>query len=93
MVTKVKPQIHMDDNIVRDAELEEMLEERQSLKEQVSGYRKKDKDVKAKLAPMEEQMPFRCGRFLVSLGKVQPREVSFEINGGTRITIKTIHED
>jgi hypothetical protein len=93
MVTKVKQQIHMEENIVNSPELEWMLEVRQSLKENVSDYRKKDKEVKAKLAPMEEKMPLRCGRFVVSLEKVQPREVSFEINGGTRITIKPVSED
>ena len=46
--TKEKAQIHMEDVIVNDPELESLLEKRQELKEEASKYTKADKEAKNK---------------------------------------------
>ena len=88
--TKARPQIHMDDKIVEDAELERLLEERQALKESVSSYRKADQAAKDKIRSMETQTPYRVGRFIISKQAVPAKSVAFETTEGSRFTIKTI---
>ena len=92
VVTKTKAQIGMDDNWVKDEDLEKLLEEREELKKSSSSFRKTDKDARAKIANYEEKMPFRCGRFIISSKSVTPRSVEFEITGGSRVNIKTADE-
>jgi len=38
MVTKTKPQIHFEDKIIQNPELEKLLEERYELKKAAAGY-------------------------------------------------------
>lgn len=92
MVTKVAAQIHMDDNIVENAELEELLEARQELKESVSEYRKADKSAKDKIRSIEAPTPFRVGRFLISKRDIPAKSVSFETTEGSGFTIKIAGE-
>lgn len=93
MVTKVRPQIHMEDTIIEDKELLELLERRQSLKVGATNYRKADKEAKGKVSAMQDKMPFRVGRFIIKKQPVSSRSVSFEVNEGTRISIKLIGDE
>lgn len=93
MVTaaRSRPQIHMEDKIVNDPELEQMLEDRQELKQAQAEYRKKDKEVKAKLASVET--PCRIGRFFISKSTTPPRSVAFDTSGSVRYSIKLAGEE
>lgn len=91
--TRARPQIHMDDNIVENPELEKLLEERQELKESVSEYKKADKAAKDKIRSIEEPTPYRVGRFIISKQAVPAKSIAFETTEGSRVTIKTISED
>ena len=53
MATKKQAQIHMDDQIVNDPELESLLEERQELKVNVSEYIKVNKKAQEKICKIE----------------------------------------
>jgi len=88
--TKARPQIHMDDTIVENPELEKLLEERQALKESVASYRKADKAAKDKIRSLETPTPYRVGRFIISKQAVPAKSVAFETTEGSRFTIKTI---
>ena len=91
--TRARPQIHMDDNIVENPELEKLLEERQELKESVSAYKKADKVAKDKIRSIDTPTPYRVGRFIISKQAVPAKAVAFETAEGSRFTIKTISEE
>lgn len=91
--TKTRAQIHFDDNIIEDRELEEMLEERQELKESVSAYRKADKKAKDKIPTITAPTPFRVGRFIIAKQAVAAKSVSFDTTESSRFTIKIIGEE
>ncbi len=90
---KKQEQIHMEDKIVTDPELEELLESREELRQAQKGYRKADKNAKNKIAEMKNQIPFRCGRFKIEEEPVMPKSVSFETSGGVRVKIKVIEDE
>lgn len=92
MVTKTRPQIHMDDSIVENPELEKLLEDRQELKESVSAYRKADKAAKEKIRSIETPTPYRVGRFVIDKKTTPARDVSFEVVEGLRFSIKIAGE-
>jgi len=87
-----KAQVSMDDTIIRDEALESDLETRATLHEQVKknlgAYNEFDKKVKAQLAKMEDQMPFRVGRFIISKVDREARHVEFDAEGSSSISIK-----
>lgn len=95
MVTKTRPraQIHMDEAIVEDPELEKILEDRQELKQAVSEYRKVDKDVKGRLSSIGTPTPYRIGRFVISKRDIQAKSVSFETQASFSFTIKLAGEE
>lgn len=93
MSPKPKPQSHMDETVIEDAELEKVLEDRQALKESVAQYRKLDKQAKEKLRSIETPTPFRVGRFVISRQVSKPRLVEFQTEEGLRFTIKLAGED
>lgn len=95
MVTKTRPkaQIHMDDNIVKDPELEHMLEDRQELKQAVGEYRKVDKDVKARLRSIGTPAPYRVGRFLITKREISAKSVAFETQASFSFVIKLAGEE
>jgi len=93
MVTKVKEQIHMEEIIIEDEELECILDERQELKLSVSEFRKKDKEAKAKILQIDKPMPIRIGRYIINRQSTPPRSVAFDTNGSIRVTIKHIGEE
>ena len=93
MVTKTKAQIHMDEKIVEDAELEHMLEDRQELKQSVAEYRKVDKDVKSRLRSIGTPAPYRVGRFVISKRDISAKSVSFETQASLSFTIKLAGEE
>ena len=93
MVTKTRAQIHMDETIVENPELEKMLEDRQELKNSVSAYSKLNKDVKGRLSAIEMPTPFRIGRFVINRTAMAGREVAFETSDGVRFSIKLAGEE
>ena len=92
MATKKQLQTSMDETRIDDTELEQLLEDREELKENVSKYRKADKEVKAKINTIEAPSPFRIGRFVITRTPTPPRSVSFETDGGLKINIKLLGE-
>lgn len=90
---KARAQIHMDETIVENEELEKMLEERQELKLAVGEYRKVDKNAKAKIDSIETPMPFRVGRFVISKRDNTAKSVAFETQASSTITIKLAGEE
>ena len=93
MATKVKSQISFDETIIKDPELEKLLEKRQGLKGAVSEYEKADKAAKGKILSITTPTPFRVGRFLITKTDVPGKPVAaFETSDTLRITIKTADE-
>lgn len=88
MVTKKRPQSHMDDVIVKDAELEKLLEKRESLKESAAEYRKSDKEAKNKMKSIETPTPYRVGRFIIDRHDTSGRHVEFDVQSSFRFDIK-----
>jgi len=82
----------MDDTVIKNPDLEQLLEEREELKESVSQYRAADKKVKGLIQGIETPTPYRVGRFVIDRSKVAPRQVNFETAEGFRFTIKTADE-
>lgn len=93
MVTKTRAQIHMDDKIIENPELEKLLEDRQELKGSVSEYRKADKAAKYKILSIATPTPYRVGRFIITKKDVPGKPVAFETADSLRITIKTVGEE
>ena len=93
MATKTKSQIHFDDRIIDNPELEKLLDERQDLKQYTKQYRQADKKAKDKIREISEQTPYRVGRYIISKDAVAARSVSFETADSSRITIKTVGEE
>ncbi len=92
MGTKTQPQIHMEDKIITNKELEKLLEERQEAKAKASEYRAIDKKTKDKINSLAESPPYRIGRFIITRQATEGRSVSFETQPGSRLSIKTIEE-
>ncbi len=92
MPTKERTQIHMDETLVENPELEKELEERQELKSSVTEYNKLNKSVKEKIRSIETPAPFRVGRFVISRHQVPAKEVSFETQASFSFTIKLAGE-
>ena len=93
MATKARAQIHMDDHIIDNPELEKLLEERQELKFSVSEFHKADKSAKEKIRAIETAPPFRVGRFLITRQTTPPKAVAFETEESTRFNIKIAGEE
>ena len=93
MTTKERAQIHMDDRIIDNPELEKILDDRQELKYALSEFRKKDKEAKSRIKAIEETPPFRIGRFLITSSTTPPRSVAFDTDGAVRIKIKIAGEE
>ena len=91
--TRPKAQIHMDEAIVENPELEKMLEDRQELKQAVAEFRKIDKDVKAKIGSIGTPTPYRVGRFVISKRELSAKSVSFETQASFSFTIKLASEE
>lgn len=96
MVTRTKPketaQIHFDEKVIRDPELEQLLDERETAKQATKTYRSLDKEAKAKIAELGDDPPYRVGRFLITKSTVEAKSVSFETDASTRIQIKLFAE-
>lgn len=93
MVTKVKEQIHMEETIIEDTELEKLLDERQELKISVAEFRKIDKEAKSKIQQIDKPMPIRIGRYIINRQNVPAKSVTFETDASSRITIKHIGDE
>jgi len=93
MVTKTRPQISMDETILDNPELEQLLEDRQKLKESVASYRKADKEAKDKIRSIDTPTPYRVGRFVISKRDISAKSVSFETQASFSFIIKIAGED
>jgi len=91
--TKTKAQIHMDEAIVENPELEKMLEDRQELKQAVAEFRKVDKDVKDRIRSIGTPTPYRVGRFVISKRELSAKSASFETQASVSSTIKLAGEE
>lgn len=88
MAVKAKAQMHMDDKVVENKELENILEAREELKEKVASYRQTDKDAKDKIKSLDLPVPCRVGRFIIAKTAMEGKEISFQTQPSTRISIK-----
>lgn len=96
---KTEAQIGMEDQFIEDAELENLLEERDELNDErldVAGrFREKDAAAKERVGvydiPMGEYR--RVGRFIVQRKMTESAEVSFSRGGGERIQIRKVEAD
>ncbi len=93
MAGKVTPQIHFADSIVKNEELEKLLEDRQTLKDSASEFRKADKAAKEKISALNLPTPYRIGRFIIAKQSTAAKSVSFETTEGSRVSIKTVDEE
>lgn len=90
---KSVPQLGMDEHRFEDEELEQALEDRESLKAIAAGHRKTyaDADEKAKGLVQRLELPeggvARVGRFRITRQAVPGRTVHFESKPSTRILI------
>ena len=88
MPTKTAPQINMDDEWLEDSKLEELLESREEAKGGQSAYREANKAAKAHIKELGFDGVKRCGRFLITIKDTDPRSVSFDVDGGRRVSIR-----
>lgn len=93
MPTKLRSQLGMEDVVIDDAELSQLLEDREEKRAALSDYNAIDKKVKAKIESMEQQPPYRIDRFIITKAKTAPKSVAFETAEGSRISIKLMGED
>lgn len=92
MAVKAQAQIGLEENVERDPELEEALNERYELEEGVTLYREADKKAKKMLEEANLTYPCRIGRFIVSERVTPQRSVSFEADASKSISIKLAGE-
>jgi hypothetical protein len=90
---KPKPQLGLEDKWIEDAELEELLEQRETLKTAVTDSRKATKAAKGKILAINFTGSRRCGRFIIGCSVSKPRSVAFDTEEGVRVTIKTTKEE
>jgi len=94
--TRAKAQIHMEDVVVRDSELEDLLEDRQAAKEAASdansAAKTAEKAAQDKIAALGNKPPYRVGRFMITEAKIASRSVAFETASSTKIKIKLFEE-
>ena len=83
----------MDEIIIKNPELEKMLEDRQELKTSVTEYNKLNKSVKEAIRSIESPTPYRVGRFVISRHEVKAKEVAFETQASFSFTIKLAGEE
>jgi hypothetical protein len=97
--TTADNQTALDERVIEDAELEKVLEDRQVAKGNAGEARKKygtlDELAKGKIADLqlEDGDAVRIGRFRISQSAVAPREVAFETNATSRLTISADSEE
>lgn len=90
--TRVRSQIHMEDVVIQDNELEGLLEDREEKKRAAGEYKKADKAAKDKISGLDQKPPYRIGRFIIGVQATKAKEVAFETDAGTRTTIKLASE-
>jgi len=93
MAVKQRTQIGLEDQWIEDPELLDLLERRQDAKAGIAAFRGLDKEAKGRILALELDGPRRCGRFLVSVAQSKPRSVSFDTDGGPRVSIKPVSDE
>lgn len=92
VATQRKSQMAFHEEPLSDPELEKLLDNRESAKEELEPYRLNYKglndQVKAKIEQRElPEGTYRCGDFIIKISTSEEREVSFERKSSRRITI------
>lgn len=88
MAVRKRAQVGLEDTWVRDAELEQLLEDREEKKKGFVEYNDADKKARGRIATIVTPMPYRCGRFVISETIVEPKTVQFDTDGSKRLNIK-----
>jgi hypothetical protein len=92
-MTALQPQTTIDERVVQNDELEQALEQRQTLKVKAGEARKAytEADEQAKALARELDLadgPVRVGRFVLTEHDVPGRSVAFDTDPSTRLTIR-----
>lgn len=86
----------LEDRVVRDKELEQMLEEWEVAKEKkatsTAEFKEADKKCQDKIATITTPKPYRVNRFIIDDIQVSERVVDFTTPPTTRLSIKLVGE-
>lgn len=90
--TDRQQQIGLNDEVLNDAELEDLLDKRESAKEVAKPYTKRYKDadklVKARIEQKElSDGTYRFGEFVVKISEAEEKHIEFERSSSKRISI------
>ena len=90
MPAKAKAQASFDEAMVDDAELLEVLEKRESMKEAMAEYKRLDRAAKARIDEKNygEDGDVRVGRFVIGQRRTESRHADFDVAASVRIVIK-----
>lgn len=93
MTTERRPQMALDEEVLTDSELEDLLDKRESAKEQMKPYRKRYTDahklVMARIAQKElSDGTYRFGEFIVKQSEAEEKRIEFDRASSKRISIK-----
>lgn len=90
MTAKAQPQSGFEDVSIDDAELLEVLEKRESMREAQAEYKRLDRAAKARIDEKQHGADgdVRLGRFIIGQRKTEARHADFDVSGGIRIVIK-----
>lgn len=98
MAVKEQAQIGLEDEVLNDADLQDLLERRQKAKEKTAkvraDYAELNEQAKGRVLEMElDGRTVRCGRFLLGVTTSEVQAVSFERRGGRRASIRLVKDD
>ncbi len=83
-----REQMGFGDNVVDDAQLSDLLEERERLASPAASYRGKTKAARERVKELGPEGDFRCGRFTITIRQKDSRTVQFEQGDRTEINFK-----
>lgn len=98
MSTTTQPQTSIYETTIDDAALEQLLEQRQTLKDKRADANRKYKEttdlVKLKITELDlGDAPVRVGRFVISEKTIEARSVQFDVDASSRLQISLLPED
>jgi hypothetical protein len=96
MAIRGRPQIALAEKFIEDPELEQLLEERETVnaakKEAADEFKEIDEKTKAYIERIAPDIPVgerrRCGRFVISKTETEEAEVVFTRGGKVRVNIR-----
>lgn len=98
MAPRRKPQTSIYETTIENAELEQALTTRESMKDRESTARHNmklaDERAKGLISGLDlsDDTPIRVGDFVIEIKQTKPRDVAFKTEPGTRISIKGVKE-